>query len=160
MTNDERFEVLNAFRFRGWPTRRLLLPSGDKIICTVCWDGTEPKVEIYDDNHNVFRLNAQGEVIWQVRRDDSNHPPDWWGNLHAHAKARGHDGARYPFDEFVLIYPDGSHNIPQKTGEPPYEAIWTPGCTIRLRGSAYQQYILDPETGIAKNVTEGRPRPW
>ena len=37
---------------------------------------------------------------------------------------------------------------------------WRPGCTIWLSGSAYQQYILDPETGIAKNVTDWPVRPW
>jgi len=160
MSANSRGTIMNAMKFRGWPTKRLLLPSGDKIVCTVSWDGTEPPENIYDSNHNVFRLNAQGEVVWQVRRDDSIHPPDWWDNLHAHEKARGYDGARYPFTYITLKYQDGSTNISPQTGSPPDEAIWTPDCTIWLTGSAYQEYILDPETGIAKNVTEGRPRPW
>ena len=35
-----------------------------------------------------------------------------------------------------------------------------PGFSIWLSGSAYQQYILDPQTGIAKNVTDWPVRPW
>jgi hypothetical protein len=147
-------------KFRGWHKKTLFMPNHESIVCFFFHPKDASEESIYDVNHNVFRLNAQGEVIWQVRRDDSNHPPNWWDNLHAHAREDGFDGARYLFRYITLTYPDGSHNVSQKTGDPPDEAVWTPGCTIWLEGSAYQQYILDPETGIAKNVTEGRPRPW
>jgi len=117
-------------------------------------------LDLHDINLNAFRQNAKGEIVWQVRRDDSNHPPGWWDNIDRRAKEEGLDGARYPFTYITLKYPDGSTNISPKTGDPPKEATWTPDCTILLDGSYYQQYILDPETGIAKNVTEGFVRPW
>jgi hypothetical protein len=137
----------------------LRLPENEIIFLA---DGYEDGdfLDNYNENHNVFRQNAKGEIVWQVRRDDSNHPPDWWNNLDRHAREDGLDGARCPFTYITLKYPDGSSNISPQTGDPPDEATWTPGCTILLEGSAYQQYILDPETGIAKNVTVGRPRPW
>ena len=143
----------------GWPLRRVLLPNGEQIVCCFCKTGSEPSLSLNDANHNVFRLDKDGKIIWQVRRDDSNHPPDWWEGLHRHARERGEDGAREPFMEFMLEYPDGSSNK-NSLEILPDVAQWTPGCIIWLRGSAYQKYILDPETGIAKNVTEGRPRPW
>lgn len=37
---------------------------------------------------------------------------------------------------------------------------WVADSKIYLTGSAYQNYILDPETGIAKNVTNWPVRPW
>lgn len=147
-------------KFLGWPTRQIVLPNGDRLICLYCKDGTEPELSLHDINHNIFRLNAAGEVVWQVRRDDSNHPADWWDNLHAHARERGEDGAREPFMYMWLTYPDGTYNKDPKTGMPPDIQTWVPGSKITLDGSAYQTYILDPETGIARNVTEGRPRPW
>lgn len=114
---------------------------------------------IHEENHNVFRLDVQGDILWQVQRDDSNHPPGWWDSMHLHARAEGWDGAREGFTEFLIEYADGSNNkTPMETL--PLEDQWVPGCRIWLRGSAYQQYILDPDTGIAKNVTKWPVRPW
>lgn len=140
-----------------WKT--IQLPKKDVIALVSSYAAGEP-LSLYDSNHNIFRLNSQGEMVWQVRRDDSIRRPDWWEILHAQARERGEAGAREPFMYFSLKYPDGSDNISIHNGCPPDDAEWTPGCTIWLSGSAYQQYILDPDTGIAKNVTEGRPRPW
>ena len=72
MTDDQKFE-----RFNGWPIKQLLLRGGDRIVLTFCWDGTEPNRSIFEANHNIYRLDSQGNIIWQVQRDDSNHPPDW-----------------------------------------------------------------------------------
>lgn len=146
--------------FRGWPIKQLLLPDKNRIICTYAWDGTEPDRSLYEANHNVFRLNAAGEVIWQVRRDDSNHPIDWWEGLHDHARARGLDGARMPFTYISVEYADGATSWDDTSYDWRDLCDWRPGCTIWLSGSAYQQYILDPETGIAKNVTDWPVRPW
>ena len=147
-------------RFRGWPIKSLRLPSGDRIICTFCWDGSEPERSLYEANHNVFRLNSAGEVVWQVRRDDSNHPPDWWDILHHYARQEGLDGAREPFMEIQVEYDDGTTSWDNETFQWKNPCDWQPGCKIWLAGSAYQQYILDPETGIAKNVTKWPVRPW
>jgi hypothetical protein len=139
-----------------WKT--LHLPSNDQVALVSSYADGE-SLSLQDINHNIFRLNAQGEVVWQIKRDDTGKFINW-ESLHQHAREQGEDGAREPFMEFILKYPDGSDNINPTNGCPPDEATWTPDCTIWLRGSAYQQYILDPETGVAKNVTEGRPRPW
>jgi hypothetical protein len=146
--------------FDKWQTKNVYLPQGDSIVCYFFQPQDGRNVTLFNENHNVFRLDAKGKVIWQVQRDDSIHSPDWWSRLDERARERGMDGAREPFTYFVLKYADGSTNIDPTTGDPPAVAIWQPGCTILLQGSAYQEYVLDPETGIALNVTEGRPRPW
>lgn len=149
-------------RFNGRPFSQLVLPCGDRIILTFRWDGTEPGQSIDESNHNVFRLKAGGEVVWQVRRDDSNRPPDWWDTLHRLAREQGLDGAREPFMYIQLEYPDGKRVTSDRNGDGTSVETWSPGCIIWLVGSAYQEYILDPETGIAKNVTpvHVHERPW
>jgi hypothetical protein len=146
--------------FINWRFRSVALPNQEKMVCYFYSPESTRLTSLHDENHNVFRFNAQGEVVWQVQRDDSIRKAGWWDILHAQARERGEDGAREPFMEFILKYPDGSDNTSPDTGNPPDEAVWSPNCIIWLRGSAYQQYVLDPETGIARNVTVGRPRPW
>ena len=137
----------------------LRLPCGNKIVLSAQYvDGTD--LSLYDINHNVFRLNPAGEVVWQVRRDDSNHPPDWWDILHHYARQEGLDGAREPFTYIQIEYPDGRRLSSDRNGDGTNIAVWSPGSTLWLSGSAYQDYILDPETGIAKNVTKWPVRPW
>lgn len=146
--------------FNGWRMKALSMKNGDQIVCFYFQPQNLREVSLHDVNHNIFRLNKQNKVIWQVQRNDTIRGPGWWDRLHQHAREKGWDGAHEPFMYFVLKYPDGSTNINSKTGDPPDVATWTPDCTIWLQGSAYQQYILDPETGIARNVTEGLVRPW
>lgn len=146
--------------FEGWRSRSIHLLEGDSIVCYFFRPTWAGDVSLYDENHNVFRLNAQGEVVWQVRRDDSNHPSDWWDNLHRNAREKGFDGAREPFVYLQVTYADASTSWNKKTNQWLDICEWQPGCTIWLQGSAYQQYILDPETGIAKNVTDWPVRPW
>jgi hypothetical protein len=153
--------------FKGWWSKQINLPDGGKIVCFY-FRNSCGQVSHHDVNHNIYRLNAAGEVLWQVQRDDSNHPPGWWELLNQHARERGQDGARErgqdgarePFTYFMLKYPDGQTNCTQETGDPPNVAVWTPDCTIILLGSAYQRYILDPDSGIARNVTEWPVRQW
>ncbi|MDM7943955.1 MAG: hypothetical protein QUV35_15130 [Hydrogenophaga sp.] len=146
-------------RMLGWPLKRVHLPDGDLLVLQYCKTGDEPDLSLHDINHNVYRLNPQRQIVWQVKRDDSNHPPDWWEVLHRVAREEGHDGAREPFTEFMLEYPDGSNNKTEMETLP-LQSEWVPGCKVWLRGSAYQLYVLDPDTGIATNVTKWPMRPW
>lgn len=145
-------------RFNGWPIQQLYLPGGDRIICTYARDGSEPYQTLHDCNHNVFRLNPKGEVVWQVRRDDSIRPPGWWEMLHRMAREQGRDGERMPFMYIDLIYPNGKRISSDEDGDGKNIALWQPGCIIRLSGDD-NAYNLDPETGIAVNVNNGPGRP-
>jgi hypothetical protein len=148
--------------FKDWRKKTLFMPNDEKIVCFFFKPDFADMVSPYDENHNLFRLNAQNKVIWQVHRDDSNYPSDWWDTLDRIAREEGRDAARHPLWYITLEYPDGSTNTSPKTGDPPDEAIWTPDCTILVKGIDLPvKYILDPETGIAKNLPRGRPqRPW
>lgn len=151
-------------RFNGWPVRQLLLPCGDTIVCTFAKDGLEPPETLFEANHNVYRLTADGEVVWQVRRVDNNRPADWWEQLHKLARANGYDGERMPFTYIKLEYPDGRRINSDERGDGKDVALWEPGCKILIHdisGTGPQLYELDPETGIANNVTPKNPgRPW
>ena len=156
MNNKPNFEY-----FKERPIKRVNLPNGDRIVLTFSWDGTEPPYKSpFEANHNIYRLNTQGEVVWQIQRDDSNHPSDWWEILHSQAREKGWDGAYEPFTEVHLEYADGSTSFDEQTYKWRNPCEWRLGCKIWLVGSAYQQYVLDPETGIAKNVTDWPVRPW
>ncbi len=138
---------------------RIALPDEGEIVLVTGHKFGDVKT-LHDVNRNLYRLTKDGNIVWQVQRDDSNHPADWWDVLHKHAREQGIDGAREPFTEIRLEYADGSTSWDNQTYQWRNPCEWKPGCKIWLTGSAYQNYILDPETGIAKNVTDWPVRPW
>lgn len=142
-----------------WKT--LQLPNGDTIMLAGRYDDGSA-LSLDDANHNVYRLTADGEVVWQVRRVDSNRPADWWEQMHKLARASGYDGMRMPFAYIDLVYPDGRRIHSDEHGDGKEIAVWEPGCRIEIYGyDGPQTYELDPETGIANNVTPKNPgRPW
>ena len=82
--------------------------------------------------------------------DDSNHPSDWWDVLHKYARDEGHDGAREPFMYLTVEHADGYIDRDPSSRMPRDVQTWVPKSTIYLDGSAYQNYVLDPDTGIAR----------
>ena len=139
--------------------KRICFADGSQIILADTYkDGST--LSLHDINHNVFRLDKDGNVVWQVQRDDSNHPPDWWDVLHKYARDEGHDGAREPFMYLTVEHADGYIDRDPSSRVPKDVQTWVPKSTIYLDGSAYQNYVLDPDTGIAKNITQWPVRPW
>lgn len=145
-------------RFRGWPIKRLLLPDGDRIVLTYRRDDREPPRSADESNLNVFRLNPAGEVVWQVQRDDRYHPPEVRETGDRRTNAPGIDGAREPFMLIQLEHPDGRRVASDCDGEGTTIERWDTGYIIWLVAQPRQQYVLDPETGMAQNVTPARPR--
>jgi hypothetical protein len=145
--------------FKGCPVRRLYMPNGDKIVVTFRWGELGKWEELYATNHNVYRLNQDGEVVWQVVRDDSIMPPNWWETCNRLAREEGGDGHRIPFAAFVLEYLDGRRKTSDEHGDGTSILTWEPGCIIHLYGSG-NDYVLDPETGVAKNVAKKGGRVW
>jgi len=96
--------------------------------------------DLHTANHNVFRLDASGKVIWQVRRDDKGHMN--WDYLNAEAKADDPTTEGY-FDPFWSLGMDerGALDV-QPVG------VFRPGCKVYLT-TRWWAYELDVETGIA-----------
>lgn len=149
----------NLEKFQEQPIKRLNMPKGERIVVTYSWDGSEPMEELYETNHNVYRLNSNNDIIWQVTRDDSIMPHDWWEKCHELAREEGGDGHRIPFSYITLEYADGTKANSDEDGDGTNILMWEEGCIIHLYGSG-NDYILDPETGIAKNIAKKGGRVW
>jgi len=135
----------------------LHIPDNGRIIL-VDWGINGRLHTLQVANHNIFRLDKNCQVVWQVTRNE--HGKLDWDAMHRHAHEKGFDGCREPFGDFVLKYPDGRTNIDPQTGSPPESAIWELGCIVCVRSFSSQSYELDIETGVAANVTPGRQRRW
>lgn len=135
--------------------RRLDMPNGDVITVAARYADGE-LMNHHDDNHNVYRLTAQGDVLWQVQRDDGGR----WHKTLKLDRLEGKPLTHEPFQIIKLLYPDGSTNVDPQTGSPPDEAVWTPGCVVRLSSWDGWFFILDVDTGIATDITPRPHRPW
>lgn len=93
------------------------MPNGDRIVVTFCRDGVQPKESLHNANHGVYRLDKKDNIIWQVTRDDSIMPHDWWEKCHELAREEGADGHRIPFSYIVLEYPDGTKANSDEDGD-------------------------------------------
>ncbi len=91
--------------FQGYKSRQLLMPDGGKILCFHLRDGA-PESGVHDANHNVFRLDKHGRVLWQINRRER--PSINWTVKHQLARERGEPGCIEPFTRFVVYRPDGT----------------------------------------------------
>lgn len=103
-------------------------------------------------NHNVFRVDRQGNIVWQVRRDERGFIN--WDVRNRHAKEDDPQSEGY-MDTFAGIgkqffrrHPTGD----QRPYHPKffYERFdtYVPGSLLALHTFEFE-YDLDPETGIA-----------
>ena len=58
-----------AERFIGRMFHAVSLPDRGRIIQLYRWDESDRDLPLATANHNVFRLDAAGKVVWQVRRE-------------------------------------------------------------------------------------------
>lgn len=128
-------------------SKEVVLEGGHRLVSvnpiTPRWDDIELA------NHNVFRLNAQNEVVWQVKRVELPSTTSW-EVMHELARkwhAEGApDGAYTPMgylDPFTSLGMDESGAI-----EAQPQGVWRPGCVVYLLTRSWS-YVLDPETGVA-----------
>lgn len=113
-------------------------------------------------NHNIFRLDKDGNVLWQVTRDERGKVN--WSLLNELAQAKGLEGAKHRFEAIWCKNPlTGESSFDLETGTPIPDFQWKPGMQIMARadGIANNLYEIDIDTGIAVNVTPPGPkRPW
>lgn len=151
-------EVSAPRGFRGWPAWQVMLPDSDRIICTYCLDGNEPEWPLYDVNHNIFRLDKRSNVVWQIRREEEGRL-----NLDAMRLAanKGSDTAAVePFMNLLVIRSDGSRRSSPLDGGPLKIDAWESGSLVRSNSLNGHDYEIDVETGIARNVSVMKRRPW
>jgi len=131
-------EALEALRVQIY--REILLYPDARIVLV------EPSCDEWPSltlaNHNVFRLDAEGQVVWQVRREDMGHMN--WDYLNKEAKAEDPDIEGY-FDPFNRLYMLDCPTM--QTGEA-RSRVWQPGCKVYLN-TRWWAYLLDIDTGIA-----------
>ncbi|GAA4340140.1 hypothetical protein GCM10023165_19900 [Variovorax defluvii] len=143
--------------FEGWRYCTVLLPEEERLVCYFFRNG-ESQVSCYDENHNVFRLDRDGNVIWQVQRDEQGKLN--WEAMDEHARVRGEDGAREPFTKLLVVQPDGTRRRNPKDGSALDVDEWVPGCKVFSDSADGQIYEIDIEAGVARNVTPHRQRRW
>jgi hypothetical protein len=142
-------DVFNGFRV-DWIVR---LPADHSLVLGYFLDAS-----IEPNNHNIFRLDKDGNVVWQVQRDEQFRPSLEEANRKA--MLEGREPERDSFGDLPLIYADGTNNGNLQTGNPPNEAQWVPGCTVRARTFSGKVYELDIKAGIARNIVPRGARLW
>ena len=153
------FIVVNQLSF----SQSLEMPNGDRIIRSD-W-GVQPgwsnQTAIQFQNHNIFRLDKTGNVIWQVKRDEGE---AWaaWAKFRERAEALNEDDiwARSPFTTLYLKFADGTTNMDPVTYQYPAQTEWVEGAEIWCGTYDSRSYVLNPETGLAVCQTPAGVRPW
>lgn len=151
-TSNARSYKMSTDKFRGWPYDEIKLPSGDKIICTYSWDGSEPKRTLEDANHNIFRLDKDGNVIWQIKREEQGKIR--WDLIMEEIARNGEASTRFsriPFGELWLEDNEGRRFKSDR---------YIPGCKLIALASGGRSYEVDIEIGIAINITGAGDRLW
>jgi hypothetical protein len=137
--------------------RILRMPDGGMIFTLSLPRPAKDFAGVEHINHNVFRVDKSGQVLWQVTRID--HPEVNWEAKHRHAREEGLPGCIEPFMEFVLRLPNGMR-YPE--GDPVDSIDWVPGCRVDLvsLGIGTQWFRLDVDSGVATEITSKGTRPW
>ncbi|NOT67535.1 MAG: hypothetical protein HOP04_04255 [Methylophilaceae bacterium] len=149
-------------------SQSVALPDGGVIAISNCLIGDEDKIiPIYDHNHNIFRLDKDGNVVWQVQRDDKDRIN--WEHIMAEV-AKGDKGnpesirrSRWPFTRisstFVKQGCFEDSNDDKPLAEDCKRIAWEPGYVL-IVGASGENYELDIETGLATNISTWRGREW
>jgi len=125
----------------------IALPLGDRLVRAATWTRATKELELA--NHNVFRLNAKNEVIWQVRRVELPSTTSW-EVMHERARKRHAEGSPDgAYTEQGYLDPFTSLGMDEHGAvETEPEGVWRPGCVVYLL-TRWWSYVLDPETGVA-----------
>ena len=87
------------------------MPDGGRIVNL--WPIKQRDWHLHTANHNVFRLDAHNQVIWQVTRDETGYVN--WESRHRHAKEDDPNCEGYydPFTHLVTAFFE-RHPLPEK----------------------------------------------
>ncbi len=156
--NDHRDEKssevdpLRDERFMGRLFKKISMPDEGKIIMLFQWDDADPELPLKVTNHNVFRLDRENKVIWQVQRNENKFVN--WESRNFHAKEDNPQCEGY-LDPFIAMSEKFFYRkqLPDKGPFHPNfeEAQFSEYKYGRLLWliTRWWAYDLDPETGVA-----------
>jgi len=153
-----RFQTIGGLSF----DQSIEMPDGGKIIAAdwskqPSWSKQTP---LHFWNHSLFRLDRDGNVVWQVRRDEGERLE--WARMREKAEAENSTAPsmRSPFLNLFLRFSDGTTNRDPLTVRGPSRAFWVEGATAICRTLDSMVYELDVDTGVAFNKTPFGIREW
>ncbi len=129
----------------------MAMPDGGRIVVAnppFGWVGRS----VESKNRNVFRVDRDGNIVWQVRRDDSRYAN--WESRNRHAKeddpnSQGYvDFFRNMSEKFFERRPLPYTEYFNPTSETIYFDSYVPGRLLWI-ATDWWVYDLDPETGVA-----------
>jgi hypothetical protein len=146
--------------FRDWPTQVIEMPCGDFVVCLIYQTGQEPRFSVREENHNLFRLDKDSNMIWQVTRDEGERVQ--WALMREKAEAENTNdvSTNSPFMTLIQRFSDGTTNRDPLTGAGPTTSKWIEGATVICRTLDPMVYELNIETGVALNKTPFGSRRW
>ena len=118
------------------------MPDGGRIVCFY-FGNDGPVSNVYDGNHNVFRLDKDGVVLWQITRIDK--PVVDWELKHKRARESGLPGCIEPFTQFLVYRGDGS--LVKELGPP----------DLPNESGFYEYWGLDKNNRVTRLVTREEP---
>ena len=133
------------------------MPDGGRIVNV--WPIKQRDWHLHNANHNVFRLDAHNQVIWQVQRVETIGQRNWEvANRQAKEADPNCEGYYDPFTHMGTAFferrplPDRPSSYSRLECNPKFEEIgfdtYAPGRLLWLTTRSWV-YDLDPATGIA-----------
>ncbi len=141
-----------AERFMGRMFDSAVMPNGDRIIALYRWDDADLDLPLEIENHNVFRIDRNNNVVWRVRRDEEKFVN--WDSRNKHAKEDNPDCEGYsdPFrnlsEKFFVRTRLPDRGFFHEDFKTTYFDEYAPGRLLSLT-TKWWAYDLDPETGVA-----------
>ena len=127
------------------------MPNGDVIVLANPAYGWIDK-SIDSANHNVFRIDSSGDIIWQVRREEDGFVNWESRNLHAKENDPTCEGYLDPFLAMSEKFFVREEVLSKGPFHPKFKEVYfdeyKPGRLLWLITGRWA-YDLDPETGIA-----------
>ena len=149
-----KWEIIETLNLQV--AHEIAMPDGGRIIRAAIWTGATKN--LHTANHNVFRLDAHNQVIWQVTREETGYVN--WESRHRHAKEDDPNCEGYydPFTDMGNKFfkrraiPEKPSSYSRLECNPTVEKIvfdtYAPGLLLGLR-THWWAYDLDPDTGVA-----------
>jgi len=146
------FDPLRDERFMGRLFDSVPMPDGGKIILLIRWNNSDPDLPLQITNHNVFRLDSQNNVIWQVRREENGFVNWEYRNIHAKEDDPLSEGYADPFFAMSEKFFEKEEILNKGPFHPKFKKVnfddYKPGRLLWLVTATWA-YDLNPETGVA-----------